>query len=301
MTWHGGAIAALIVLGSPYFVRSEDPSVADIISNLREAEAVAASLNFCVDVQQQSWYRSEGQTDGFLPNRTAGVWWEMRADGSRRCEAVARMTSVGADGERQEYTQYELAVFGKPRGLARSATWTMQESGPRQLTDRSGSSPMGWNNHPLELIGLSQRASVSDVLLKSDARVIDKTFLDGRAVYILQTDPRELNRWTSHQRIWLDAERPTMLRRQSYSKKSTEHAWHLDRQISYKKFEQFSNGVLWLPRHVHIWDYYLSDAGQHMKHGETHLAIGQWQTVAELPDERFDVDFESVETALDTR
>jgi hypothetical protein len=301
MTWHGGAIAALIVLGSPYFVRSEDPSVADIVSNLREAEAVAASLNFCVDVQQQSRYRSEGQTDGFLPNRTADVWWEMRADGSRRCEAVARMTSVGADGERQEYTQYELAVFGKPRGLARSATWTMQESGPRQLTDRSGSSPMGWNNHPLDLIGLSQRVSVCDVLLKSDARVIDKTFLDGRAVYILQTDPRELNRWTSHQRIWLDAERPTMLRRQSYSKKSTEHAWHLDRQISYKKFEQFSNGVLWLPRHVHIWDYYQSDAGQHMKHGETHLAIGQWQTIAELPDERFDVDFESVETALDTR
>ncbi|MEZ6077000.1 MAG: hypothetical protein R3C56_15425, partial [Pirellulaceae bacterium] len=225
MTWHGGAIAALIVLGSPYFVRSEDPSVADIISNLREAEAVAASLNFCVDVQQQSRYRSKGQTDSFLPNRTADVWWEMRADGSRRCEAVARMTSVGADGERQEYTQYELAVFGKPRGLARSATWTMQESGPRQLTDRSGSSPMGWNNHPLDLIGLSQRASVCDVLLKSDARVIDKTFLDGRAVYILQTDPRELNRWTSYQRIWLDAERSTTVRQQFYSKRSTAQSW----------------------------------------------------------------------------
>ena len=301
MTWHGSVVAALIVLSIPFFLRSEEPTNADIVSNFRQAEAVALSLNFCVHVQQESWYRSEDQNDGFRPNRTSDVWWEMRADGSRRCEAVARMTSVGDAGERQEYTQYELAVFGKPRGLARSATWTMQESGPRQLTDRSGSSPMGWSNHPLELIGLSSRSSISEILVKSGAHFIDKTFLDGRAVYILQTDPRELNRWTSHQRIWLDAERPTMLRRQSYSKKSTEHAWHLDRQISYKQFEQYFSGVLWLPRHVHIWDYYESDAGLHVKHGETHLAIGQWQTVAELPDERFDVDFESVETALNTR
>lgn len=301
MTWHASSIAALIVLWMHFFVRSEDLSVADIVSNLRQAETVAASLNFCVDVQQESWYRYDDENGGFRPNRTADVWWEMRADGSRRCEAVARMTSVGEAGERQEYAQYELAVFGKPRGLARSATWTMKESGPRQLTDRSGSSPMGWNEFPLKLIGLSQGSSVSDALMKSGAHVIDKIILDGRAVYVLQTNPSELNGWSSYQKIWLDAERPTMLRQQSYSKKSTNHAWHLDRQISYKQFEQYSSGVLWLPRHVHIWEYYLSDAGQNVKHGETHLAIGQWQTFSELPDDRFDVDFEAVEIALNSQ
>ncbi len=302
MTWRIIVVAAAINLWLPALVRSDEPSIAEIVLNLRKAETTVASLNFCVDAHHESWHRPEDENIAFRLDRSADVSWEIRSDGSIRKEAISRLSNVGDTRTIRKYNQFELSVFGKPRGLARYAIWSIEGSVPRSVRDQSGSSPMGSDN-PFYLIGLSKGSSVSETLTRAGAVLIDKTTLEGRAVHVLQTNPSGLagRGWSFYSQIWVDAERSTLVRRKSYIRNSNSQAWQLDRQISCKQFEECCNGELWLPRHVHTWDYYLSDDGQQVKGGESHFAFGRWQAVPELSDDRFDVSFEFVDSKLNTR
>ena len=230
------------------------------------------------------------EDDAVSMTRKAEVSWEVIRDGRGRMEAALKRTNVRRDGTKVDRDEKIVSTFNGGTGRWLETRKAANGSSERAV-GRATEKFQRTNDSPFDMTTQHLGAPVSKLLVDGKARLVGTEQWEGRPVVILEVSPVTVRQdYIYQQRFWIDIDRATAVRRQSFVQCGAGMPRGLHYQVDAKEYSEVSAGI-WLPKVVDVLNYHVSKEGQDFLVAKEHYEVTNWMANEKIDSTRFNLEY----------
>ena len=219
--------------------------------------------------------------------RKADESWEVTRDGCGRMEAVIEtITYSRADGTEIAHNTKVVSTFNGVRGrhvTRRIAADGSEAPGRAQLSRRF----TRIHTSPFDMATQHDGTPISTFLTDGQAKLFGMEQWEDRPVVVVELLPVTVREDYIYQhRIWVDVDRSTTVRRQTFVQCGEGKPWGLQYQVDATKFLEASPGI-WLPTVVDVLNYSVTKIGPDFLVSDEHMEAADWRVNEKIDPSRF--------------